>query len=88
MLNVEQKYTNVSSEINSSCHSMSSVLAVVVSLFEIPLWRKTLMTNTIERKPVETKRKVLGKVSTVQKFVGSGTLRKGAVKILASPKSA
>ena len=44
---------------------MSSVLASAVLLFEIPMWRKTLMTKMIERKPVETKRKVPGKMSTV-----------------------
>ena len=44
---------------------MSTVLATFVLLFEIPMWRKTLMTKMIERKPVETKRKVPGKMSTV-----------------------
>ena len=37
----------------------------MVSLFEIPMCRKTMMTKMMLRKPVETKRKVPGKMSTV-----------------------
>ena len=49
----------------SFSHSMSSEFAAVVFLFDIPMCKKTIMTKIILRKPVETKRKVPGKISTV-----------------------